>query len=79
MEAPDKIYLAESLIKAPYGNKWSPTPYESRENSEYIRKDALLEWAKEKADTLFKTELNSAKDYGARTAFLELIDKINSL
>ena len=44
MEAPDKIYVAESLIKTPYGNEWSPTPYISRENTEYIRKDALIEW-----------------------------------
>lgn len=44
MKAPDKIYVAESLIKTPYGNEWSPTPYISRENTEYIRKDALIEW-----------------------------------
>lgn len=45
MKAPDKIYVAESLTKTPYGNEWSPTPYISRENTEYLRKDALLEWA----------------------------------
>ena len=44
MKAPDKIYVTESLIKTPYGNEWSPTPYISRENTEYIRKDALIEW-----------------------------------
>ena len=44
MKAPDKTYVAESRIKTPYGNEWSPTPYISRENTEYIRKDALIEW-----------------------------------
>lgn len=47
MNAPDKIYVAESLIKTPYGNEWSPTPYISRENTEYIRKDVLFNWLKE--------------------------------
>ena len=47
MKAPDKIYVAESLIKTPYGNEWSPTPYISRENTEYIRKDVLINWLQE--------------------------------
>ena len=47
MIAPDKIYVAESLIKTPYGNEWSPTPYISRENTEYIRKDVLINWLQE--------------------------------
>ena len=52
MNPPDKIYVAESLIKTPYGNEWSPTPYISREDTEYIRKEALLEWAKNWQDEL---------------------------
>lgn len=52
MKAPNKIYIAESLIKKPYGNEWSPTEYVSRENIEYIRKDAILKWAKEQEDKL---------------------------
>ena len=50
MEAPDNIYVAESLIKTPYGNEWSPTPYISRENTEYIRKDIVDEMLKTAED-----------------------------
>lgn len=50
MKAPDKIYVAESLIKTPYGNEWSPTPYVSRENTEYIRKDTVDEIIKTAED-----------------------------
>lgn len=47
MNAPDKIYIAETpnkLIEI-----WSDEPIESKPyitEHEYIRKDALLEWAK---------------------------------
>lgn len=50
MKAPDKIYVAESLIKTLYGNEWSPTPYMSRENTEYIRKDVVDETIKTAED-----------------------------
>lgn len=53
MEAPDNIYVAESLIKTPYGNEWSPTPYISRENTEYIRKDIVDEMLKTAEDHAF--------------------------
>ena len=71
MEAPDKIYVAESLIKTLYGNEWSPTPYVSRENIEYIRKDTLMEWAKEKLQEKHAPQF--------RDAIGQLIDKLNSI
>ena len=71
MKAPDKIYVAESLIKTLYGNGWSPTPYTSRENTEYIRKDALLKWAQD-----FKARTGW---YEIEVAMDDLIDKLNSM
>ena len=76
MEAPDKIYIAESLIKAPYGNEWSPTPYVSRENTEYIRKDALLEWIKEE---LKRIEHSNRPSHIGTMVLEKVIDKINSM
>ena len=71
MKAPDKIYVAESLIKTPYGNEWSPTPYISRKNTEYVRKDALLKWAKDFKTSTGWSEIEEAMD--------DLIDKLNSM
>jgi len=81
MKAPDKIYVAESLIKTPYGNEWSPTPYISRENTEYIRKDALLEWAEAEIELSKKVECVSEKSYeeGRQQVAQNLIDKINAI
>jgi hypothetical protein len=82
MKAPDKIYVAESLIKTPYGNEWSPTPYISRESTEYIRKEALLEWAKEKYEEYDRRIAGFPDDgayWGQRNAFRQMIDKLNSI
>ena len=81
MKAPDKIYVTESLIKTPYGNEWSPTPYISRENTEYIRKDALMEWTYKRLEEfryIAKISNDVAAD-GEVDAFEELIDKLNSM
>lgn len=67
-KAPDKIYLREfgdslsqvwSGIKPPEGTNIA--------SHEYIRKDALLEWAKESRDSL------------GRISYGELIEKLNSM
>lgn len=74
MKAPDKIYLTEWDGKgvSEYETPWSPAPYGNRncKNHEYIRKDALLEWA--------ENELVTNSSY---EQFLigRLIDKLNSL
>lgn len=62
MKAPDKIYL----------NRRHPEPYWFKDKQvdsdiEYIRKDALIEWAKENIDSL------------GRLSYGELIDKLNSM
>ena len=74
----DKIYVAESLIKRPYGNEWSPTPYISRENTEYIRKDALLEWAKKELES---AELTNFDEFsrGEVISWKRVLNKLNSM
>ena len=73
MNAPDKIYIAETpnkLIEI-----WSDEPIESKPyitEHEYIRKDALLEWAKE-------TYLNENASAIRKVCYKQLIDKLNSM
>lgn len=64
MKAPDKIYIQQDMI--------NNIPLEQKEfddDVEYIRKDALLEWAKE-------LEQNRLMGY---IMFDELINKLESL
>lgn len=88
MKAPDKIYIAESLIKKPYGNEWSPTEYVSRENTEYIRKDALVEFLRKEISCLpplsesgFEKSLaiHNAIIHGQCTTMQIVLKKIESL
>ena len=73
MKAPDKIYIAETpnkLIEI-----WSDEPIESKPyitEHEYVRKDALLEWAKE-------TYLNENASEIRKVCYKQLIDKLNSM
>ena len=80
MKAPDKIYI----------DNFSCYAIEPRESDSiiagkelcYIRKDTLLEWAKEKHKEY--TEKMVAKNmdethWGQRNAFQQMIDKLNSL
>ena len=80
MEAPDKIYLAfedgfvaqsSTIKKDANGNNIFLSEYIP---IEYIRKDALLEWAKGEI-----MPGNSAEGKGWNMALQTLIDKINSL
>ena len=69
MKAPDKIYVSNWIY-----NIWQytiPDPDDETE-VEYIRKDALLEWAKEKANDYKGTE-------NIRRSFELMIKKIESL
>ena len=71
MKAPDKLYVAESrkIIGDIEHNVFSEQPF-LRGSIEYIRKDLLLEWLENKVSL----------SYGVATdAFVEVIDKINSL
>lgn len=69
MDAPNKIYLNEDG----YGVQtvWSTYPSDVLPSHEYIRKDALLKWAKENQEKCF-----SVVEYDL---FQEVIDKLNSM
>ena len=69
MTAPDKSYIHEA--SAPELNV--PIPY----GIEYIRKDALLEWAKEKNKRLDAEKADYSLAYVA--AMIDLIEKIELL
>ena len=73
MKAPDKVYC-ESCSDGIYSHihRW-----ENADNIEYIRKDALLEWAKKKNKRI-DTE-DGDYSLGYVSAMIDLIDKIESL
>lgn len=62
MEVPDKVYIDPNYPYEPYG-----VEKEDDEDICYIRKDALLEWAKENRDSL------------GRLSYGEFLDKLNSI
>lgn len=68
---PDKIYLWETLIiNGGYDPAWHKNSFNDSD-VEYIRKDALLEWLKEKVEWYEGTDLE--------IAYLRVIDKINKM
>lgn len=70
MKAPDSIYIQTNAGEA-FSSKWTTIPFRDFENTEYIRKDALMEWAEDfKAKTGWH-EIEVAMD--------DLIDKLNSM
>ena len=74
MKAPDKIYIQPNAHDGWFeGNKPNDNFVE------YIRKDALLQWTKERMDINLK-DADITDDrflYGAATAFGAIIDKLN--
>ena len=71
MEAPDKIYLDEDMIRYHVLNEKL-----NESDIEYIRKDALLEWAKKEYLSL----RNGTKaDQIKSSAFFEVVKHIESL
>ena len=68
METPDKIYLGIDELDSGYVYNLS---LENNGHAEYIRKDVLLEWAKEKQ--------NESLTIVADDIWQELIDKLNSI
>lgn len=70
MKAPDKIYIEQKAVMYDMVNTEPCKP----DDYEYIRKDALLEWAKERLD--FACALKSE---GQKTVCKEFIDKLESI
>ena len=64
MKAPDKIYMPNELLS----EEWQR--HIEGEDTAYIRKDALLEWAKEQKTLL---------ELGGHVSIDDVIDKINSM
>ena len=89
MKAPDKIYLSvEKGEDWAYAMWTQKNPEEQKfseldEHEEYIRKDALIEWAEKKKNDVkkFGQRYNEANYYnsGCHDTIQELIDKINEL
>ena len=78
MKAPDKIYVHVRTEPKP-SITFSETPENNSTNEEYIRKNTLLEWVKERIDINLK-DADITDDrflYGAATAFGAIIDKLN--
>ena len=75
MKASDKKYPLSVLddLRASTLNFMSDKIY--FDGVEYIRKDALLEWAEEEMMKAAK----QSDSYGRRNAFMDVIDKIESL
>lgn len=70
MKAPDKVWLNKFLIRP---GMLYPAQYPANEPEfEYIRKDVLLEWAKE-------AYLNENASATRKVCFKQLIEKIESL
>lgn len=76
MKAPDKIYVDDLAVVNDFSTKVSVRPLLSF--SEYIRKDMLLEWAKEHKMAI---EVNGDEDdaytRGEYDIINSLIDKLN--
>ena len=75
MGFPDKIYAYFSFPNISVhlrSRMWCIDPVGLGENIEYIRKDALLEWAKE-------TYLNENASAIRKVCYKQLIDKLNSM
>lgn len=73
MKTPDRIFRTATYLDNDKGKVvWKETPVNGAENIAYIRKDALLEWAKE-------TYLNENASAIRKVCYKQLIDKIESL
>lgn len=76
MEAPDKIYLNKYMIRP---GMLYPAQYPAdTPEFEYIRKDALLEWAKELKERWEEPPM-SKHSPGYVYMLEQLIDKLNSM
>ena len=78
MNAPDKIYVKE--FDGEISQMWSgikATKTTANAQHEYIRKDALREWAKEKNKMIDPEDVDYSLGYVS--AMIDLIEKINAM
>lgn len=79
MKAPDKIYINDLAVVNDCVTKISLKQLPNF--SEYIRKDALLEWIEEYQNTLseFLEKKHSPVTAGKMYVLIKLLDKLNSM
>lgn len=84
MDTPNKIYIADNVF--PTHVDWDGSPINTKriESSdiEYLRKDALLEWAKEQkkeCEQVIREHPEDESLWCERDKYDELIDKLNSM
>lgn len=70
MKVPDKLFLHPNY-RGEVGANWLTFPLTEKDEC-YIRKDTLLEWAKE-------TYLNENASAIRRVCYKQLVDKLNSI
>ena len=81
MKAPETIFLHGYFFDDEPCKNWTLEPLKKGmrghtvQNEKYIRKDALLEWAEEEMMKAAK----QSDSYGRRNAFMDVIDKLNSI
>lgn len=81
MKAPDKIYIRPQAFETP----WPPYIDENANygGEQYIRKGALLEWARELNETYHKeyeiSKYTCGEHWGQMVAFQKVIDKLNQM
>ena len=78
-ELPTKIYF--TILDMGSGYVYTPS-LDDNGGTEYIRKDALIEWAKEKLEdlkSLLDTDPYKEAYIGKCEALKDIIDKINSI
>ena len=82
MNKPDKIYVSRNFSEdnSPHG-LWYLDKSKHDANVEYIRKDALLEWAKAEIELSKQVELVSEEPYeeGRQQVARLLINYLNSM
>ena len=68
---PDKIYIRHYWMPGELDDDWRLKPVEDEQCEEYIRKDSLLEWVKQKQ--------YDSTTIVADNFWQEVIDKINEI
>ena len=77
MKSPDKIFIQTYAGEA-FSSKWTTIPFKEFENTEYIRKDALLEYIDKMLQSHGKN-IPEPLTLVYITAYLEMKVKIESL
>lgn len=84
MKVPDKLYIGRRNY-GPLIGGWKSQPFTSKEieSIEYIRKDVLMEWARELNEAYHKeyeeSNYTCGEHWGQMVAFQKIVDKLNSI